>query len=146
MRGRQQGLSQRKRCMMEAEVRVMCAEYRGHLQKLERGKNKSLALPKQCSSADTLILSCRPSQTSDLQNCKIPLSCLKPLWAFQVALVVKNPTASAGDIRDVGLISEWGTSVEEGSATHSSILPLEIPWTEEPGRLQSMGSQRVTQD
>ena len=33
--------------------------------------------------------------------------------------------------------------LEEGMATHSSILAWEIPWTEEPGRLQSMGSQRV---
>ena len=33
--------------------------------------------------------------------------------------------------------------LEGGMATHSSILALRIPWTEEPGRLQSMGSQRV---
>ena len=33
--------------------------------------------------------------------------------------------------------------LEEGMATHSSILAWRIPWTEEPGRLQSMGSQRV---
>ena len=33
--------------------------------------------------------------------------------------------------------------LEEGMATHSSILAWEIPWTEEPGRLHSMGSQRV---
>ena len=33
--------------------------------------------------------------------------------------------------------------LEEGTATHSSILAWEIPWTEEPGRLQSVGSQRV---
>ena len=36
--------------------------------------------------------------------------------------------------------------LEEEMATHSSILPREIPWTEEPGRLQSMGSQRVKHD
>ena len=35
---------------------------------------------------------------------------------------------------------------EEGMATHSSILAWRIPWTEEPGRLQSMGSQRVRHD
>ena len=33
--------------------------------------------------------------------------------------------------------------LEKGMATHSSILPWRIPWTEEPGRLQCMGSQRV---
>ena len=36
--------------------------------------------------------------------------------------------------------------LEKGIATHSSILAWEIPWTEEPGELQSMGSQRVRQD
>ena len=37
-------------------------------------------------------------------------------------------------------------TLEEEMATHSNILPWKIPWTEEPGRLQSMGSQRVRQD
>ena len=36
--------------------------------------------------------------------------------------------------------------LEKGMATHSSILVWRIPWTEEPGRLQSIGSQRVGQD
>ena len=36
--------------------------------------------------------------------------------------------------------------LEKGMATHSSILAWEIPWTEEPGRLQPMGSQRVRHD
>ena len=36
--------------------------------------------------------------------------------------------------------------LEEGMATHSSILAWEIPWTQEPGGLQSMGSQRVGYD
>ena len=36
--------------------------------------------------------------------------------------------------------------LEEGMAAHSSILAWKIPWTEEPGRLQSMGSQRVRHD
>ena len=36
--------------------------------------------------------------------------------------------------------------LEEEMATHSSILAWKIPWTEEPGRLQSMGSQRVGHD
>ena len=37
-------------------------------------------------------------------------------------------------------------SLEKGMATHSSILAWRIPWTEEPGRLPSMGSQRVGHD
>ena len=37
-------------------------------------------------------------------------------------------------------------ALEEEMATHSSILACRIPWTEEPGGLQSMGSQRVRHD
>ena len=40
----------------------------------------------------------------------------------------------------------WEDTLEEGMATHCSILAWEIPWTEEPGGLQSMGSQRVGHD
>ena len=39
-----------------------------------------------------------------------------------------------------------GAPLEEGMATHSSTLAWKIPWTEKPGRLQSMGSQRVSHD
>ena len=40
----------------------------------------------------------------------------------------------------------WEDPLENRMATHSSILAWKIPWTEEPGRLQSMGSQRVRHD
>ena len=53
--------------------------------------------------------------------------------------VVKNPPASS---RDRGSIPWLGRSLEKEMATHSSILAWEISWTEEPGRLQSMGSQK----
>ena len=56
-------------------------------------------------------------------------------------LVVKNPPANAGDIRDAGLILVMDPDpLEKGMATHSSILTWRIPWTEEPGGLQSLGS------
>ena len=55
--------------------------------------------------------------------------------------MVKNLSASAGEIRDS--CSIHGLGREEGRATQSSILAWIIPWTEEPGRLQSTGSQRV---
>ena len=41
---------------------------------------------------------------------------------------------------------DWEDPLEEGMATHSSILAWRISWTEEPGRLQSTGSQRVRHD
>ena len=40
----------------------------------------------------------------------------------------------------------WEDALEKGMATHSSILAWRIPWTEEPGGLQSMGSRRVSHD
>ena len=39
----------------------------------------------------------------------------------------------------------WEDPLEEGMVTHSNIIAWRIPWTEEPGRLQSMGLQRVGQ-
>ena len=62
----------------------------------------------------------------------------------QVVLVVKNPPAKRGDLRDGGSIP--GDPLEEGMATHSSILAWRIPWTEESGRLQFMGSLGVGHD
>ena len=47
------------------------------------------------------------------------------------------------DPGNVGLIPGLGRSLEKEMATHSSILAWKIPWTEEPGGLQSMESQRV---
>ena len=47
------------------------------------------------------------------------------------------------DIRDMGLILGWEDPLEEGMATHSGILAWTIPRTEEPGGLQSIGSQRA---
>ena len=57
--------------------------------------------------------------------------------------MVRNLPASSGDTRDMDLIPGLGNPLEEDMATHSSIFAWKIPWTKEPGRLQSMGSQRV---
>ena len=57
--------------------------------------------------------------------------------------MVKNPPAIWKTlVRFLG----WDYSLEKGMATHSSILAWRIPWTEEPGRLQSMALQRVRHD
>ena len=59
--------------------------------------------------------------------------------AFLVAQTVKNPLAmQETQVQSLGREDP----LEKGMATHSSILVWEIPWTEEPGRLQSMGSQK----
>ena len=54
--------------------------------------------------------------------------------------------ASAYNAGDPGSIPGWERSLEKEMATHSSILAWKIPWTQEPDRLQSMGSQRVGHD
>ena len=51
--------------------------------------------------------------------------------------------ASACNVGDLGLIHGSGRSLEKEMAPHSSILAWRIPWTEDPGGLQSRGSQRV---
>ena len=57
-------------------------------------------------------------------------------WSSLVAQVVKNlPAMQETWIRFLG----WEDPLEEGIATHSSILAWRIPWTEEPGGLQSLG-------
>ena len=56
-----------------------------------------------------------------------------------MALVVKNPPANAGDVRDTG----QEDPLEEGMATWPRILAWRIPWTEEPGWLQSMELQEL---
>ena len=57
--------------------------------------------------------------------------------------MVKNPPAmQEAQVQSLGRED----SLEKGMSTHSSILAWRIPWTEEPGRLQSMGSQRVGHD
>jgi len=66
--------------------------------------------------------------------------------ASQVALVVKNLHANAGDIRDSGSIPGRRDSLDKGIATHAGVLAWGFPWTEEPEVLQLMKSQKVRQD
>ena len=58
-----------------------------------------------------------------------------------VAQMVKNlPVVQETQVRSLG----WEEPLEKGIATHSSILTWRIPWTEEPGGVQSVGSQSPT--
>ena len=59
---------------------------------------------------------------------------------------VVESACNAEDAGDMGLICGLEDSLEEGMATHSSILAGRIQWIEEPGGFQSMGSQTVRQD
>ena len=61
-------------------------------------------------------------------------------WASLVAQLVKNPP----EMQETWVQSlSWEDPMKKGMATHSTVLAWTIPWTEEPGRLQSTGSQRV---
>ena len=64
-------------------------------------------------------------------------------WASLVAQVIKNPPATWESwVRSLG----QEDPLEKGMATQSNLLAWTTPWTEEPGRLQSLGSQRVGHD
>ena len=65
-----------------------------------------------------------------------------PDWASQVALVVRNLSANAGNVRNGVRSLGQEDPLEKGMATHSSILAWEILWTEDTGGLQSMGLQK----
>ena len=61
-------------------------------------------------------------------------------WASLLAQMVKNlPTMQKTRVQSLA----WEDPLEKGMATRSSILAWRLPWTEEPGRIRSTGSQRV---
>ena len=65
------------------------------------------------------------------------------IWASLVAQTVKNlPAMQEIEVQSL----DWEDPLEKGMATHSSILTRIIPWTEEPGGLQSIGLQRLRHD
>ena len=64
------------------------------------------------------------------------------MW-LPVGLDGKESACSVGDL---GSIPGSGHPLEKGMATYSSVLAWRVPWTEEPGGLQSMGSHRVGHD
>ena len=68
---------------------------------------------------------------------------IQKTWGSLVAQEIKNlPSVQENQVQSLG----WEDPLEEGMATHSSILAWRILWTEEPGELQSMGLQRVRHD
>ena len=73
-------------------------------------------------------------------------SLIKFLKDYFLGLVIGAHVLESELVLNVKVIPnylDWEAPLEEGMATHSSILAWRIPWTEEPGRLQSLGSHRV---
>ena len=68
--------------------------------------------------------------------------CKESVKGFPSGSVIKNLPANIGDMSSI----RWEDPLEKEMATHSSILGWRIPWTQNPGELQFMGSQRVGHD
>ena len=73
------------------------------------------------------------------------VTCIFFMSGFPRQLSGKEPACNAGDMGNSGSIPGWEDPLEKKMTTHSSILAREIPWTEEPGRLQFTGLQSWTQ-
>ena len=88
------------------------------------------------SSGPRVVL--RGTHTVDPAFCALPRS-----DTSLVAQMVKHlPATQETQVKSLG----WEDPLEKGITTHSSLLAWRIPWTEEPGQLQSMGLQRVEHD
>ena len=90
---------------------------------------------------------------NDPMDCSLPGSSIHGIFQARVlewgAIAFPGSSggkASACNAGDLGPIPGSGRSLEKEMATHSSILAWRIPWMEEPGGLQSTGSQRVGHD
>ena len=88
---------------------------------------------------DSYILSRRRS----ILGCCVKKDVSNESWGLPWCLSSKESASDAGDL---GLTPGQEDSLEKEMATHSGILAWEISWREEPGRLQSMASQRVRND
>ena len=65
--------------------------------------------------------------------------CIFLIITYHLQTVKNLPAMQEAQVQSLG----WEDPLEKGMATHSSILAWAVPWTEEPGGLQSMGSQRI---
>ena len=94
-----------------------------------------------CASQVALMVKNLPANAGNVKDVGSIQFC-----ASQVVLMVKNLPANAGNVKDVGSIPGSKDSLEEGMATHSSILAWRISWTEHTAGPESTGSLRVRHD
>ena len=95
---------------------------------------------------DVVLIYIRPCSAWSSKEEKLRLIKTETEVIHQVALAVKNPSASVGDIKPwVGYLGQEDP-LEEGLATYSSTFAWRILWTEDRGRLQSMGLKRAGHD
>ena len=106
--------------------------------------------------AASLQPGCTPPQIWPEQVKKAPAGSSRKSWASRIAsmhvllhwatLVAQTVKCLPTTREDLGSIPGSGRSLEKEMTAHSSTLTWEIPWMEEPGRQQSMGSQKVGHD
>ena len=95
----------------------------------------------QFSGFSTVLKLCRASLVAQLVK-NPPVMWETWVDSLMAQMVKRLPTVQETWVQSLN----QEDSLEKEMATHSSTLAWKIPWTEEPGRLQSMGSQRVRQD
>ena len=107
-----------------------------------RGRSPQVAAPRKCgypgAATSPLIPGSPNAGRAPRQLSRVKQFCFVGSWHL-----IKNPPANAGDPGDKvpSLVCE--DLLEEGTATYSSILAWRIPWTQEPGGLQSTGPQTI---
>ena len=89
-----------------------------------------------------LVEACTGGVTPDVPRVNLGVVYCKVRVSLVVHIVKNLPAMQETRVQSLG----WEDPLEKGQATHSSIHAWRIPWTEEPGGLQSMGSQRVGHD
>ena len=121
-------------------------------------KDTFLSLPSDAlhlNIQESLLSLEKVSQRSDVKNAFLELNCLSFNPGFTICrlFILKRACLVVQTVKNPPALQEtwvgslgWEHPLEKGMATHSSILAWRIPLTEEPGRLQSMGSQRVGHD
>ena len=87
-----------------------------------------------------------PGRLQSMGSQRVGHNCLTNTIKMRTVPGGSDGKASVYNVGDLGSIPGSGSSLEKEMAIHSSTIAWKIPWTEEPGRLQSMGSQRVRRD
>jgi len=88
------------------------------------------------------VIKCMIKADCKTQRSKICIEIYKWTWGFPGGSDGEESTCNAGDL---GSVLGWEDPLDKGTAANSGILAWRIPWTEEPGGLQSMWSKRVGQ-
>ena len=114
---------------------LLCAPLGRKLSRLEHSRGH---LTVSCLSRTPAFTAWWPVSWKPYLNFFFNFYCYIVALGFAGGPSGKELAANAGDMRDEDSLSGWGRSLEEGMATHSSILAWRLPRTGEPGRLQSV--------